>query len=201
MRTKNEAKRLAILEAGKSVFLERGFEATSMAEISARARCSKQTLYSYFSSKDDLFVAVMLEMGATIANPLFDGFDDDKDLPAALRTFAIRFLHFMTTSDVLAMRRIVYAEGARSQLGKLFFENGPKRGWTRVAQRFERAMDAGQMRKSDAWVAAQHFHGLCEAGPFQYLLEGAVASVSDAELAKSARDAVDVFIRAYDVRP
>lgn len=197
MRVKTEEKRRAILEAAKSVFLERGYGAASMSEVAARVGGSKQTLYSYFASKEELFVAMMLEKGATMIDPLFDRFHDNRDLPAGLNEFAIQFLRFVNDPEIVAFRRIIYAEGAKSNLGKLFFENGPKRGWTRMAADFSRAMDEGRMRRADPWRAVGHFFALCEAGPVQRLMEGAAAAVDDAELVESAEAAADVFCRAY----
>jgi len=200
MRVKTEEKRRAILEAAQSVFLERGYVAASMSEVAARVGGSKQTLYSYFASKEDLLVAVMLEKGATMIDPLFARFHDNPDLSAGLREFANQYLRFLSDPDILAFRRIIFAEGAKSNLGALFFENGPKRGWTRMAADFSRAMDEGRMRRADPWRAVAHFLALCDAGPTQRLLEGAVASVADTVLVETAEAAVDVFQRAYEVK-
>jgi AcrR family transcriptional regulator len=200
MRVKTEERRLAILEAAKGVFLERGYVAASMSEVAARVGGSKQTLYSYFASKEDLLVAVMLEKGARMIDPLFDRFHDNRDLPAGLGEFAIQFLRFITDPEIMAFRRIIYAEGAKSELGKLFFENGPKRGWTRMATDFRRAMDEGRMRRADPWQAVAHFFALCEAGPAQRLMEGAVDSIADTDLVGVADAAVDVFRRAYELK-
>lgn len=200
MRVKSEEKRLAILEAAKSVFLERGYGSASMAEVSARVSGSKQTLYSYFASKEDLFVAVMIEKGATQVQPLFDILHENDNLAEAIHDFVLAFLRFITTDEVVAFRRIVYAEGAKSDLGKLFYENGPKRGWTRMAEDFEQAMDAGRMRRADPWTAVYQLHALCEAGPVQRLLEGSGGPIDEATLLAVADAATDTFIRAYEVQ-
>ena len=100
----------------------------------------------------------------------------------------------------MAFRRIVYAEGAKSDLGKLFYENGPKRGWTRMAEDFEQAMDAGRMRRADPWTAVYQLHALCEAGPVQRLLEGSGGPIDEATLLAVADAATDTFIRAYEVQ-
>lgn len=197
MRVKSEEKRLAILDAAKGVFLERGYVAASMAEVSARVGGSKQTLYSYFASKEDLFVAVMLEKGATQVEPMFDAFLGSENLAEAVRRFALAFARFIAGDEIIAFRRIVYAEGAKSDLGRLFYENGPKRGWTRMAADFERAMDEGRMRRADPWTAVNQLHALCEAGPIQRLLEGSESGVDDDALTAAAEAAADTFIRAY----
>lgn len=201
MRVKTEEKRRAIVAAAKSVFLERGYAAASMAEVSARAGGSKQTLYSYFSSKEDLFIAVMLEEGAGQFDPLFDIFDGGRPLAEALLGFARGFTHLLVGDEALAFRRMIVFEGSRTTLGGLFFEHGPRRGWTMLSAVFEAAMADGRMRRADPWIAVNQFMALCEAGPCQRLLEGAVPSVSEAELETACVAAVDTFVRAYEIAP
>jgi AcrR family transcriptional regulator len=200
LRLKSEEKRLAILEAAKEIFLERGYSAASMAEVSARVGGSKQTLYSYFASKEDLFFAVMLEKGASLVDPVFAILDNGDDLAAALREFAIAFLRLVSTEELIGFRRIIYAEGAKSALGRRFHEIGPKRCWSMLADVLRRAMDEGRMRRADPWLATMHFAGLCEAGSYQRLLEGAIDSLADEEMIEMAEAAVEVFNRGYDVR-
>jgi uncharacterized protein YbjT (DUF2867 family) len=45
-----------------------------------------------------------------------------------------------------------------------------------------------------------HFFALCEAGPVQRLMEGAVASIADTDLVEAAAAAIDVFSRAYELK-
>lgn len=50
-------RREQILEAAEQVFLERGLSGTTMEEVASRAELSKGTLYLYFKSKDELYLA------------------------------------------------------------------------------------------------------------------------------------------------
>ena len=50
-----------ILSAAKSLFTEKGADATSMDEIAAKADYSKSTIYVYFSGKEDIFYNIVLE--------------------------------------------------------------------------------------------------------------------------------------------
>ena len=54
-----EPGRERVLEAGLELFGERGYHATSIAEIGERAGISKSVLYHYFGSKADLYEAVV----------------------------------------------------------------------------------------------------------------------------------------------
>jgi AcrR family transcriptional regulator len=54
-----ELRREAILTAAKHVFADRGYHATTMADVARAAALSYGTLYWYFESKDALFHALM----------------------------------------------------------------------------------------------------------------------------------------------
>ena len=53
---KSEIKRKAILNAAKDLFLDLGYEATSMNQIVAKVGGSKGTIYSHFKNKEALFL-------------------------------------------------------------------------------------------------------------------------------------------------
>ena len=49
-----------IREAAAALFLERGYQSTSMDDIAAAARVSKQTIYTHFADKQELFADLVL---------------------------------------------------------------------------------------------------------------------------------------------
>ena len=51
---KKQQTRRAIAEAAKGLFLERGFEQVSVAEVARAADVSEQTVFNYFPTKEDL---------------------------------------------------------------------------------------------------------------------------------------------------
>lgn len=77
---RKEARPGELLEAALSLFVEKGFAATRVEEVAARAGVSKGTLFLYFPSKEELFKAVVRE---TIAgrfaewNDEFERFEGD----------------------------------------------------------------------------------------------------------------------------
>lgn len=73
---KAEARRKAILAAAAELFDARGYAATTVEEVAARAGIAKGSVYNYFRSKDDLFAQLFTATSATDeadANRLFDG--------------------------------------------------------------------------------------------------------------------------------
>ncbi len=58
---RKEARPAELTAAALELFVERGYSATRLDDVAARAGVSKGTLYLYFSSKEELFKAVVRE--------------------------------------------------------------------------------------------------------------------------------------------
>src|SRR5262245_44575709 len=53
------ARRAQLVEIGRRVFAERGYEATSVEEIADRAKVSKPIVYEHFGGKEGLYAVVV----------------------------------------------------------------------------------------------------------------------------------------------
>lgn len=197
MRVKTEERRKAILDAAAEAFRERGFDNASMADVSGRLGGSKATLYNYFSSKEELFAAVMMEAAKTHANKVFQAFHESDALEPALLRFGREYLSFMLRPEMLAVNRMCIADGERTGVGRIVYEKGIRVAWSLVAERLERAMDEGVLRRADSWRAAWHLKGLCETGLVDRRLRGCLAEVSQKDIEENVAAGVDVFLRAY----
>jgi AcrR family transcriptional regulator len=60
---RKQASRRKILEAAKEVFFRDGFMAANLDEVAQKAGVAKGTLYRYFDSKAELYVAVLADNG------------------------------------------------------------------------------------------------------------------------------------------
>lgn len=54
-----QERRAQLLDVGRSVFAERGFEAASVEEIAARAKITKPVVYEHFSGKEGLYAVIV----------------------------------------------------------------------------------------------------------------------------------------------
>ena len=197
MRTKSETRRQAILETAAETFHERGFEATTMSEVASRLGGSKATLYSYFDSKEVLFVTVMLEKAKAHVSPVIEAFSGSPDIEKAVRRFALEYLSLILEPEILATKRMCLAQADRYGFGQRIYEEAIKPAWTAIAARLEAAMNAGQLYRSDPWTAAMHLQGLCEAGLVHQCLNGCRAPPTRSEITQTARAGADAFLRAY----
>ena len=59
--TKGELTRLAIEDAAVELFIEHGYHATSMRQIAERAGLALGGIYNHFTSKEEIFEAIVLD--------------------------------------------------------------------------------------------------------------------------------------------
>jgi AcrR family transcriptional regulator len=196
MRVKTEEKRQAIVDAAFEVFSEVGFEQASMSEIAARAGGSKATLYSYFQSKEEMFAEFMTAAAQQVI-AAFHLLKTSVPVRDALGSFGKHYLVAVLRPQLLAVRRLAHQAGGRSNVGALFYERGPKRGWQMMAAFLQQLIDAGQLRSCNAAIASAHLRTLYEAELMELCLFGVPADTSPRNIAKVVQRAVDVFMAAY----
>jgi len=199
MRTKCQIKRQKILDIAEETFRELGFEGASMGEISARVGGSKATLYNYFSSKEELlfeivFSAIEAEFETTHALLA----DVTGDLISVLVAFGEGLLHSLyTPPSAIEVRRLIFAESRRSDLGKICYERGVQRSHAQLSRFLREAMQQGKLRETDPNVAAWHLYGLLDSTLLRRCLLCVQDSVSDEEIQIAVRQAVAVFMAGY----
>lgn len=197
MRKKTEQKRQTILDAAKQIFQDSGFETSSMDDIATRAGASKATVYSYFPSKDALFMEVLLEAGRAHGEAAFGELLASEDLAEGLRRLAKRQLEFIATPGAMALARLAITEGARSDLGREFYAHGPAMMMEQLARHLEGAIRKGQLRDEDPKTMAQYLVALYEAGIVMPRLFGGDTAFAKGELDQHVTRAVDIFLRYY----
>lgn len=198
MRTKSPARRQTILAIAAQTFRELGYERTTMCEIRTRVGGSKATLYSYFASKEELFFAVIAADLEADVEAIYGCLDPAADhVAVALRALGEQLLRALYAPCALAIRRLIVAEAGRSDLGRLCYERGPKRGHARLAAFLRALMGQGRLAEADARVAAWHLYGLLEAELLQRALLCPQEPVTEVDLAGAADRAVAVFLAAY----
>lgn len=195
-------KRSAILEAATTVFLDNGYLGTSMDEIAALARVSKQTVYKHFADKERLFVEIVTNMVNEISDPVYQevlSLADSGDIEADLRDLARRLLEGVAQPRLLQLRRLVIGEATRfPALGRTFFERGPGRTIAALAAVFERLGARDVLHLDDPALAAAHFNWLIMSAPLnEAMLLSSDEPPAPGDLKRLTDSAVRVFLAAY----
>jgi AcrR family transcriptional regulator len=150
-RRRKTARPAEILSAALASFAERGFAATRLDDVAARAGVTKGTLYLYFDGKEELFKAVVRQelvpnleraeaMVAGSAAPSFDL------LEQLVRSFAR-----MIASPLGAIPKLVLTEaGNFPDLARFYQDEVVDRGRALLRKVIERGVAAGELRPVDS---------------------------------------------------
>lgn len=199
------AKRRQILDGARRVFINMGFDAASMNDITREAGVSKGTIYVYFENKEDLFEALIDEERQSIFAGLYEALDRDGDLRETLIAYGVGLAKKVTAPTVLRAQRTVIGICDRMpELGMRFYERGPKRGHDKLMVFLARAVEAGKLSIPDLDLAAYQFGDLCMSRIFRQCLFGyRTTTPTEAEIRHIVTAGVDLFMKAYapEVRP
>ena len=197
VRTKSDEKRREIIRVAAETFQELGFERTSMLAIAERMRGSKQTLYNYFASKEDLLRAVLAFDVGDVADRALDELHAAKSVRTGLTRLGEIYLQRQLAPLAISNMRNVATQPAESGIGEDFYRNILCVAWKRVADAFKKLMADGKLRRADPWLAAMHFKGLVLQDLLERQLLNATKQANDREVEAAAKHAADAFLRVY----
>lgn len=195
-------KRRDIIDGARRVFFDKGFDGASMDEVAKAAGVSKATIYVYFSSKDELFEALVLNDRARSAERLFEVDTATGDVASVLRRIGISFMTMMVQPDHIKLVRMVIGVAEKfPRVGRSFFDAGPCHGGRRLAELLRRKADHGQLTLDDDLAAAHLFLNMCQGLIAKELLFGNPVPPTHAQIEETVDRAVRVFLAAYGTRP
>ncbi len=87
-------KKETFLKAAEELFVEKGFENTSIEEVVRRAGLTKRTLYQYFQSKEDLYYAVALKGARQLYEASIDALKRGENAREKIRLANLAHLNF-----------------------------------------------------------------------------------------------------------
>lgn len=150
-----------IIEAAKSLFVEKGFVETSMSDIAAKVGINRPSLHYYFRTKDRLFQAVFGEIVQKILPRLHD-IITTKDLPIAERIGRVvdtyyEVLRTNPTLPLFAMREIQRDAG---YIVKAINESPMRLTFVKLVESLREEMAEGKLNVVPLPVLLYTFYGL-----------------------------------------
>ena len=194
-RPKDVGKRVDILEAARSLFLQRGFHGTSMDALAKQACVSKATLYSHYEDKAALYRALINDKMAAYE---IDDFTAKLswDMAQDLRYIAAHLLDLIYDPDALDMLRMVISEGREgSDVPHLFAEAGPKRVLGQIADYLNAQKQRGLSYLGEPVQDAELFSSLVVGhAPLMFALTGVEPPMAPNTRKERAGQAATQFI-------
>jgi TetR/AcrR family transcriptional repressor of mexJK operon len=199
-RLKPKAKEQEVLDVATEYFLRHGYRGASINEMARSSGISKESIYRYFSSKQQLFEAVigreLIEYRRSLHR--LDATLRSMDLRSALLTVAETILGLITTERTQALRRLIFDEATRSpEVGRHYYKIGPGQAFEVLQNVLETHAHQSDF---DIPTLARHFVGMLS---WQITLERECAvrpEPTPAEIAQVAATVVEDFMKAF-LRP
>ncbi|AYC32031.1 TetR/AcrR family transcriptional regulator [Pseudomonas cavernae] len=197
-RPKDPAKRQAILEAAKTLFLRRGYDGSSMDVIAAEAGVSKLTVYSHFTDKETLFsAAVKAKCEEQLPELLFE-LAEGVPVESVLLNIGRGFHGLISSRESIELHRLMVALGSQDpKLAKIFFDAGPQRILHEMEHLLTQVDQRGLLQIAKPLNAAEHFFCLIKGGINFRLMCGCGEPLEAAAAEAHVHEVVELFIRAY----
>jgi AcrR family transcriptional regulator len=189
-----------ILEAATDLFLEVGYEQTSIDAILLQSGGSKSTLYAYFPTKQDLFRAVIDNVVAN--SDLGGALDLNVNARAVLTEFAVARQRIVLSPRHRAVLGLVIAERVRfPDLAQIYWERGPQRTGRQLITYLEALRNRDVLAIDDAEEAAEFFIGMLFQRWAKHVYYTNQPPPSEALMRARAERVVARFWAAYRRRP
>lgn len=200
-RNVNPQKGDAILKAATALFLKNGYEKTSMDAIARKAGVTKQTVYSHYENKDQLFMRMIGELCNRKLSTKPTASDIKKPFEALLTQVGMDLLTLITSPEGMAATRLVVAEADRyPKLARLYYENGTLRIIQLIAAFLDEQKAQGKIAIPDTESAAAYFFSMLKGQFFLRMTLNVTPIPSARENAAHVRETVAVFMRMYGGR-
>lgn len=151
-----------VLEAARQLFATKGYGETSVDEIAERAGVAKGTIYTHFSSKDEILVTILRIGNTELTDYIHRLMKEELPYPDRLRNVCKAILKYLDHHHhfhrVYSIQRQMMplpecqTEAFRQELFQQFF-NGHKV----LTGYFQEGIDAGYFRPIPAEIIAAHF--------------------------------------------
>ena len=155
-RPKDMEKREAVLDAAIRLFAERGMEGVPVDAIAAAAGVSKVTIYAHFKDKPAILEAIVLRETERLGQRMAEISHSDSSLSDRLTQVGVGLVDMLSAPCHMALDRCLGVEAQRNpEIARRFFEAGPRRMRSLLAEMLDGAVDAREVRLDCTMTAAE----------------------------------------------
>lgn len=193
----NEALSQTIVEAASELFVELGFQATTLDKVVQRAKISKLSIYRHFENKEALFSAAIVAGCHQLFAPqaLLEGVEGSvEDQLMAVGSLLLRTLLRPDVSSVEAM--VMADKTNQKSLSKLHYEAGPAHVIAQIEALLRQLHAKALLNVPDPLQSARLFAALFKGSDLLIIARFDEVRAED-EIESYCRSAVAMFIIAH----
>lgn len=185
-----------ILTSAAKIFVRDGFEKAHMDEIAHDANVSKQTIYSNFGSKENLFNEIVSDIFKDLQKE--NTKDPEFKCPLeTLKTYLERLMMPLYSKKGIALYRLAISEGQHNPKLNQIFISRIERGITRLATILEKLSDKNYIHINDSHEEAHNLIYQCKGLSHSKLLCGFDKNITKEEVAFLAQKNALQFLESH----
>lgn len=197
-RPANQALSQTIIDAASELFVELGFQATTLDKIAQRAKISKLSIYRHFENKEALFSAAIAAHCHQFApQALIEGVDGSAE--EQLMAVGSSLLRTLLSPDARSVEAMVLADNTNQKsLSKLHYEAGPIHVITQIEALLRQLHSKAVLNVPEPLLSARLFAALFKGSDLLMIARFDEARAEDdTEIESYCRSAVAMFIAAH----
>jgi AcrR family transcriptional regulator len=170
-----------MLDTALDLFLEHGYELTTIEMIAMRVNMTKRTIYARYADKGSLFrTAVQRAIERQVVpQHVLDGLDQG-DLADTLEAIARLRIQQVMTPNGLRLQRIINTESYRfPEISMANFEQSAKPVIDYIARLLTREVATGTIAPTNPELAASAFMSMVVGGQVRSIVSGRVPTASE----------------------
>jgi TetR/AcrR family transcriptional regulator of autoinduction and epiphytic fitness len=191
-----EEKRTAIIRAAMELFLEQGYERTSLQQVGQRADVSTATLFKRFPTKAALFEAMVEDFWAV--PPPCPEKALSENPAVGLQKMGVSYAMLLRTPDMQAIYRLIISEAPRvPDLGRTVYERAKRPFLERLEDYLRTQAAVGRLAIDNVETAANQFLAVITGQSFWPELIGPGCGGSSHDVEQVVDDAVKLMLARY----
>lgn len=200
-RPKDLKKRQAILEAAKNLFLELGYDGSSMDTIAQHAGVSKLTVYNHFNDKAQLFGAAIEMVCEQRLPKQFYQINVNCDIQHALLNLGTAFLKMLYSAEAMKLTHLMSSlVSSNLELVHLFYRAGPERTRQNMYTLFAHIQQLQLLKIDNSQQAAELFVSLFTDCEYDRVIWKIREIPHPEEIEKMVTQRLTLFLRLYPQR-
>ncbi len=195
-RPRSREKARLIMNSAMELFTSKGYEGTSIDDIAAAAGVSRQTVYTHYGCKENLFglaVATKCKTSGIDPEAIDSGTPPEEMLPVIAR----RFLQLITSREAVKVHAVCTGSAdTHPELGQVYFDRGPRTTVEIVAAYLAEQDRAGRLRVENPEHAAWQLLCMLKAEA-QLRTQFNLERMAEEDTKAYIDSCVAMFLRAY----
>ena len=195
--SKKEDKNNQIIAAATKEFLVKGIDAASMHNIAEMAEVSKRTLYKYYSSKEELYSALIDEILVSIEDMYSFSYESEINPQSQIEKVVDAKINQILNDSFIQINKIVIGELLKGRTPNAEQMARLNKSESTFVEWIEHGQKEGKIKKEiEAHLIAQQFHSILK-GQIYWPVLMCLTAKEDIDLEKVRKITIDFFINSF----